>query len=493
MDIVSAFDTVWHPGLLWKLYNAGIQGRAWCWVKEFLTGRTLRVVHRNNSSSQYEIGAGVPQGSILGPLLFLIFINDIPVSRGVRLALFADDVAAWPILDGPAGDRALNRALFVIHLWAERWHVVFSLEKSASMVFTRKRTPISPLDIRLGFSPLVRVPKLAYLGITLTPSLTWHEHCNRIVSSAFHAAHSVSRIITTLGPSPRIIRQLVMVVVLPVITYGWPLWSPPTLQHWRKLESAICLPPRCALGLPSSTHRLSLLIEFGIPGPSLLHDCLSLAFAHRVHIQYPETCPSNPALATFLAQSETRLRRHHPKSLIPFAKLVKKVEIAWNIEHTNPRASSPCLLRPQALKHQIRAIQSLDPAVRPRYADLCLQPKPASYITSDSRPVAVLRARIRLNRHHLNSRQHLLALVPSSDCPNCLPSSVPEDPNHVLFHCPRFSLARFYCFAVFRFFNVPLAFDVISGDLSSVRGPARREIQAATAAFLLTINRARPI
>jgi hypothetical protein len=75
LDIASAFDTVWHAGLLYKLHRAGIQGKAWRWIQAFLSNRKLRVVSRGQFSQWFDVSAGVPQGSILGPFLFLVFIK----------------------------------------------------------------------------------------------------------------------------------------------------------------------------------------------------------------------------------------------------------------------------------------------------------------------------------------------------------------------------------------------------------------------------------
>ena len=96
LDISKAFDQVWHKGLLHKLFSYGISGRIYSIIKSFLSSRSMKVVVNGQSSEVHEINAGVPQGSVLGPTLFLIFINDLPDSV-IRsfINIFADDNYLW--------------------------------------------------------------------------------------------------------------------------------------------------------------------------------------------------------------------------------------------------------------------------------------------------------------------------------------------------------------------------------------------------------------
>ena len=98
MDISKAFDKVWHEGLLYKLKSYGISGPLLILIKKFLANRFQRVVLNGQSSCWKVILAGVPQGSILGPLLFLIFINDIPEGIQSNINFFADDTSIFSVL-----------------------------------------------------------------------------------------------------------------------------------------------------------------------------------------------------------------------------------------------------------------------------------------------------------------------------------------------------------------------------------------------------------
>ena len=119
-DISKAFDRVWHEGFLFKLSLAGIKGQLLDWCSDYLDNRFQRVVVPGAQSDWTSIKAGVPQGSILGPLLFLIYINDIVEDIGSIIRLFADDTSLYLVVDNPIdAANVLNSDLNKIHLWAK--------------------------------------------------------------------------------------------------------------------------------------------------------------------------------------------------------------------------------------------------------------------------------------------------------------------------------------------------------------------------------------
>ena len=121
-DISKAFDRVWHKGLIYKLKRAGINGLLLDWLSDYLTNRKQRVVIPGGRSDWQFIRAGVPQGSILGPLLFLLYINDIVTDIQSCVRLFADDTSLYIIVDNPiSAAEMINTDLETIHRWAEKW------------------------------------------------------------------------------------------------------------------------------------------------------------------------------------------------------------------------------------------------------------------------------------------------------------------------------------------------------------------------------------
>jgi hypothetical protein len=140
-DISKAFDRVWHRGLLLKLSSLGIKHELLNWFKSYLSHRTQRVLYANSASSWSNISAGVPQVSILRPLLFLVYINDIIDDINSEIRLFADDTSLYIIVETlTVAAQNLNNDLESIHAWSMSWLVSFNPAKTESMIFSRKRT-----------------------------------------------------------------------------------------------------------------------------------------------------------------------------------------------------------------------------------------------------------------------------------------------------------------------------------------------------------------
>ena len=141
-DISKAFDRVWHTGLLFKLRRIGICGPLLNWFQSYLNNRLQRVALEGCVSDYREIKAGVSQGSILGPLLFLIYINDIVNDVNSCIRLFADDTSLYLIVEDPAMTADLmNTDPEKIHRWSENWLVKFNPNKTEQLIISRKANP----------------------------------------------------------------------------------------------------------------------------------------------------------------------------------------------------------------------------------------------------------------------------------------------------------------------------------------------------------------
>ena len=130
LDISKAFDKVWHDGLIFKLKQNGVEGEILNILTSFLNNRKQRTVINGKMSSWKDILAGVPQGSVLGPLLFLIYINDIVVGLKSDARIFADDTSLSKVVNCPNAFQDLNHDLTLIQNWAYQWRLAFNPEPS---------------------------------------------------------------------------------------------------------------------------------------------------------------------------------------------------------------------------------------------------------------------------------------------------------------------------------------------------------------------------
>ena len=131
LDISKAFDRVWHKGLLYKLESIGIRDPILTWFKSYLSHRKQHVVIDGQSSNWSNVSAGVPQGSVLGPLLFLIYINDVTMKLKSDCLLYADNTSLFDIVDDPVtSSLKLNNDLTEIKDWVRKWLVTVNPTKT---------------------------------------------------------------------------------------------------------------------------------------------------------------------------------------------------------------------------------------------------------------------------------------------------------------------------------------------------------------------------
>ena len=185
-DISKTFDRVWHTGLLYKLKSAGVAGEVLDWFKNYLSGRKQRVVLPGAVSDWTSIKAGVPQGSILGPLLFLLYINDIVIDIGSSIRLFADDTSLFIIVEDPiTAAGSLNMDLDKISKWAATWLVSFNPTKTESLLVSRKLNKPHHPTLFMQNHQITEVDCHKHLGIFLSSDCTWHQHINYITEKAW--------------------------------------------------------------------------------------------------------------------------------------------------------------------------------------------------------------------------------------------------------------------------------------------------------------------
>ena len=172
-DLSKAFDKVPH-NLLKKLENSGIGGPLLAWFRSYLTDRQQRVVLHGVCSDWLPVTSGVPQGSILGPLLFLIYCNDVQnyIQANSTLALFADDSKLYRSLDLPNASTSLQHDLDSLQIWSVDMKMDFNTTKCKVMHFSKKKLKTETSYILTG-QQLEQVKHISDLGITVSSDLSW--------------------------------------------------------------------------------------------------------------------------------------------------------------------------------------------------------------------------------------------------------------------------------------------------------------------------------
>ena len=171
-DISKAFDRVWHAGILHKLKNNGITGSLNEWFSDYSTDRKQCAVIKGHSSEYGTIEAGVPQESVLGHLLFLIFIDDIKEGLESKISLFADDSLFYMVSNLHSTNKdVLDRDLVRIDTWSKQWLVTFSIKKTCDMSLSLRPTTAVPMPLSFSGANLESVSVHKHLGLTFSSDL----------------------------------------------------------------------------------------------------------------------------------------------------------------------------------------------------------------------------------------------------------------------------------------------------------------------------------
>ena len=183
LDFSKAFDTVPHQKLLHKIRNYGIDGKINLWLEQFLTNRKQRVLVDGDFSCFGDVLSGVPQGTVLGPLLFLLHINDLPSNVKSQVRLFADDCLLYRKIKSEEDQLQLQKDLVALELWASTWGMNFNATKCYVMHIHRNKNPFSKF-YQLNGHILQQVSEIPYLGVTIRDDLQWSSHINKITAKA---------------------------------------------------------------------------------------------------------------------------------------------------------------------------------------------------------------------------------------------------------------------------------------------------------------------
>ena len=232
LDFQKAFDKVPHCRLMLKINALGIDGKVAGWIKDWLANRKQRVVLNGCKSDWCDVASGVPQGSVLGPLLFLIFINDIDQCVSSKLLKFADDAKLFRVVSSLEEVNKLRDDLKNLFKWSQDWLMLFNLEKCKVVYFGKNN---SKCQYMLGGKILEEGKEERDLGVLVSSDLKVTSQCSKVVKTANKVLGMISRRFTLR--SKEIIMLLYKSLVRPHLEYCIQAWRPHLQKDIKLLEN----------------------------------------------------------------------------------------------------------------------------------------------------------------------------------------------------------------------------------------------------------------
>ena len=437
LDISSAFDKVWHKGLLAKLFQIGIEDNAFNLFQSYLSNRKQVVVVDGVKSDILDVNAGVPQGSRLGPLLFIIFINDIITNLESEITIFADDTTLLATGKDPnLTTQQLNRDLVKISDWASRWKVLFNAKKSKDLIFSKKYLHNSPPTLLDG-AVINRVHSQRHLGLILSSTLDWSMQVNDICLKA-NRKLAVLKSVKLL--SRQTLDQLYKITVRSVIDYALPVYFH-NLKQTDMVRLSRIQYNAAKIVTGAMHHSSAEKLDFDLGWETLKDraDYLGITLFHKIHLH--ETRPLIRKYMPKIKDDGHNLRsnggyKNYPNYGVNFIKsFFPYFSKAWN-----------------NLPHKIKKLNLIDfkKQVATKY-----KPKKYKHFSRGSKIGNVLLTQVRVGRSLLNAQQFAIGSI---DTPQCECLSV-ESSQHYFTQCITYTSQRLIMYGLFeqyipRFINM---------------------------------------
>ena len=310
LDFSKAFDTVPHQRLLKKLKAYGIRGNILAWIESWLTQREQCVTIEGAKSRSAPVTSGVPQGTVLGPLMFLLYINDIGNNIISKIRLFADDSLLYLAISSLDDCKLLQKDLDRMVLWTKQWQMIFNPLKCYVLKITRSKKPVM-FDYTIDGHILETVKSNPYLGVELTDNMSWEKQVNKVVTKGNKALGFIRR---NLGTCPEEVKkQAYLALVRPHLEYASSAWDPHLQKHTHQIEMVQRRASRFITGNysrdPGTVTTILQHLELTplatrrkIARLTLLHKTIS----NKVAINIPD----------YILQQSRRSRNYHPKKFI---------------------------------------------------------------------------------------------------------------------------------------------------------------------------------
>ena len=430
LDISKYFDKIWHKGLLFKCKNDfGITGRLLDWLSSYLQDRRQRVQIGNNFSTTQTTNAGCPQGSVLGPLLALIYLDGLATKTRHDILFFADDTslyASHATNDLPTTQRSLQLDLDEIYKYGRQWAITFNTTKTIQQTFSQKQDHQTPA-LTFGENAIPVYDSHTHLGMTFSKDLRFHKHINIIchkVNTALSPLYPIAKYL----PRP-ILDQIYKTYIRPHFDYCDVIYDGHiTVQDATRLETLQNRAARLVTGGLFRTHTDKLRAELG-------WDRLKTRRRiHRLTLYHKLTNPSQhtPSYITSIMprtralDTNRRLRNSNTHTLTTnrtssyIRSFFPTTGVQWNALQNTTRQ-----LAHNTFKKQL--------------CEQLGEPDPPSFYTVGSKINNTLHARLRMEMSELNSHLFITHKTPS---PACRCGHHTENINHFVFSCPNYTEER---------------------------------------------------
>ncbi len=334
LDFTKAFDKVDHRLLLYKLQYYGIRGNTLNWIESFLTNRSQRVVVDGNISNSIEVTSGVRQGSVLGPALFLIFINDMADELHSEARLFADDCLLYKKIESDEDCTLLQQDLDKINLWADKWKMEFNVSKCFVMNITLAKKNKFTTIYTIKGEALVTTSNTKYLGLTISSDLKWNLHIDIITARATKVLNFIKR---NLKNCPKKIKsKAYLTYVRPQLEYCSTVWDPHTKENIKKIDKIQNRAARFTMNNYQQKASVSEMVkELKWPKLQIRREHFNLVLLYRVahgFIAIPRSI-----LPPAASHTHNTRHSHNQQFLIPQCRInaykfsfVPRTVVVWN-------------------------------------------------------------------------------------------------------------------------------------------------------------------
>ena len=275
-DVRKAYDSVWHSRLLFKLKSVGLSGHIYDYVKDFLKNRMIQAKVGHTYSTYRSVDMGIPQGSVIAPMLFTILLHDLPkaLTTNVTLVQYADDICMWIKVDikKKTHKRKINyiRRLYQMDLdnllnFMSVNGMTLSAEKTNMMLFSNGAIPEVLPNYTIDGIQIQYVKFVKFLGVFLTQTLNWKFHIDHVLNKARKSLNFLKVISKQhWGKDTCTLKHLAISLVRSKLSYGQEVYFNAPKHLLTKLQSVDCKSLKLALGVPFHTSNISTCREIGV-------------------------------------------------------------------------------------------------------------------------------------------------------------------------------------------------------------------------------------